>query len=113
MGRDGQLANCDPDGQKIDKARDTYGARCDAVCLEEGQLVVYKRAEKFYARVAEWRAFPLASLLTPIADSGGTAACRPRCFLPSRSTQEFFALPSHFTNEFFALASSTSTAKTA
>ena len=51
MGRDGQLANCDPDGQKIDKARDTYGARCDAVCLEEGQLVVYKRAAKFYARV--------------------------------------------------------------
>ena len=70
MGRDGQLANCDPDGQKIDKARDTYGARCDAVCLEEGQLVVYKRAEKFYARVAEWRAFPLASLLTPIAKFG-------------------------------------------
>lgn len=53
MGRDGQLANCDPDGQKIGKARDTYGARCDAVCLEEGQLVVYKRAAKFYARVAE------------------------------------------------------------
>ena len=80
MGRDGQLANCDPDGQKIDKARDTYGARCDAVCLEEGQLVVYKRAEKFYARVAEWRAFPLASLLTPIAKREGPPLAVPGAF---------------------------------
>jgi integrase len=51
MDRDGRWETAISDSQKIDKVRRVRGGLGEALSLEEGKLVVYRRGGKFYARI--------------------------------------------------------------
>lgn len=51
MQRDGHWQNARLDSQKIDKARRESGKLEGAFSFEDGVLVIYRRGEKFYARI--------------------------------------------------------------